>query len=73
MSVLMFSSVQYDSDATIWGGHYEFSEDLILIDSDYLSVLKISWEKCQAKVQVRALLNYALKAFITTRWQLFLG
>lgn len=45
----------------------EFSEDLILIDSDYLSVLKISWEKCQAKVQVRALLNYALKAFITTR------
>lgn len=27
MSVLMFSPVQYVSDATIQGGHYEFSED----------------------------------------------
>lgn len=34
MSVLMFSSVQYDSDATIWAGHYEFPEDFLLIDSD---------------------------------------
>lgn len=35
VSVLMFSSVQYVSDATIRGGHHEFSEDFILIDSDF--------------------------------------
>lgn len=40
MSVLMFFSVQYIGDTTIRGGHHEFSEDFILIDSNFTQFWK---------------------------------
>lgn len=66
MSVLMFSSVQYVSDPrrTLWI-FWRLYFDWFW----FHSVLKFPWEKCQAKLQVKALLNYAFKAFITASWQ----
>lgn len=67
-----FYSVQYVSDATILAPRRVPARIFWRLYFDWFwlhSVLKISWEKCQAKLQVKGLPGDAFKAFITACWQ----